>query len=224
LLSRLAAVTRAWITRRLLWLWIFAYACVFTGAFLWPVSPQDTYFPCPEFLLPSDAVDLATDLVGSDNQRRSLQSHALIVRPGVGSYAYRLRGSANRDNVDAVRASLNDLPNLERIYLGGYHHAVQFQRVRDQFPGIRVWHLELNGGRLASTLFLLLATLTLGGAVLQQSQAFFSLSQARIFPRYIAPHLLFVGMISGLGIIVATLIAGLYGDDLWAAAAIQAFA
>jgi len=224
LLRRLAAVTRAWTTRRLLWLWIFAYACVLTNAFLWPVSPKDTYFQCPEFLLPSDAVDLATELVGSDGQPRSVQNRALIVRPGVGSYAYRLRGSANRDNVDAVRRALNDLPNLERIYVGGYNDAVQFQRVRQRLPGIRVWHLELNGGRLASMLFLLLVTLILGGAVLQQSQAFFSLSQARIFPRYVAPHLLFLGMISGVEILVATLIAGNYGDDLWAAAAVQVFA
>jgi hypothetical protein len=224
LLKRLAAVTRAWTTRRLLWLWTFAYACVLTSAFLWPVSPKDTYFQCPEFLLPSDAADLATDVFGPDGQPRTFQNPALIVRPGVGSYAYRLRGSAHRDNVDAVRAALDNLPNLERIYIGGYNDAVHFQRVRDRLPGIRVWHLELNGGRLASTLFLLLATLTLGGAVLQQSQAFFSLPQARIFPRYVAPHLLFLGMISGLGIVVATLIAGNYGDDLWAAAAVQVFA
>ena len=224
MLRRLAAVTRAWTTRRLLWLWTFAYACVCTSAFLWPVSPKDTYFQCPEFLLPSDTADLATDVFGSDGRPRTFQNPALIVRPGVGSYAYRLPRSAHRDNVDAVRAALNNLPNLERIYIGGYNDAVQFRRIRDRLPGIRVWHLELNGGRLASTLFLLLATLTLGGAVLQQSQAFFSLPQARIFPRYVAPHLLFLGILSGLGIIVATLVAGKYGDDLFAAAAVQAFA
>ncbi len=61
MLRRLAAITRAWTTRRLLWLWIFAYACVLTSGFLWPLSAKNTYFQCPRFLLPSDAVDLATD-------------------------------------------------------------------------------------------------------------------------------------------------------------------
>ncbi len=225
MLRRLAAITRAWTTRRLLWLWIFAYACVLTSGFVWPLSAKNTYFECPRFLLPSDAVNLATDFIPQQGQAGTLRDvRALIVRDGFGSYAYRLPGRTYWDNVRVVRESLNDLPNLKCIYVGGYHDAGQYQRIRTRLPGIRVWRLDLNGARLASTFFLLMATLTLGGAVLQQSQAFFSLPHVRTFPRYIAPHLLFLGAISGVGILVTALIAERFGANFWETAAVQVFA
>jgi hypothetical protein len=226
LFRRLAVVIRAWTTRRLLWLWALAYVCTLTSGSLWPVSARDTYFECPRSLLPADAVNPATDVVGGQSRVKHLRDvRSLIVRDGVGSYGVLFgRHLAVRDNVDDVRRSLNDLPNLESVYLGGYHNPVAFRRVCGQLPGIRVWHLDLNGGRLASKVFLLFATLTLGGAVLQQTQALLSLPQGRTFPRYVAPHLLVAMAIGAAGIGAATFVAGKFGTDLWTSAALQVFA
>ncbi len=223
---RLAVVIRAWTTRRLLWLWFFAYACVLTSGWLAPVSATDTYFECPRFLLPADAFNPATDRIGGQSRIKHLRDvRSLIVRDGVGSYGDLFSSRLTvRENLNDVKRSLNDLPSLESIYLGGYHNPVAFRRVCSQLPGIRVWHLDLNGGRLASKLFLLLATLTLGGAVLQQSQALFSLPQGRTFPRYVVPHLLVPLTISAAGIGAATLVAGKFGNDYWTSAALQVFA
>jgi hypothetical protein len=223
---RLAVVIRAWTTRRLLWLWMFAYACVLASASRWPVSANDHYFECPRFFLPADAVNPATEMIGGQSRIKHLRDvRSLIVRDGVGSYGD-LFGSrlTVRENVNDVRRSLNDLPNLESVYLGGYHNPVAFRRVCSQLPGIRVWHLDLNGGRLASKVFLLFATLTLGGAVLQQCQALFSLPQGRTFPGYVVPHLLVPMAIGAAGIGAATLVAGKFGTDLWTSAALQVFA
>jgi hypothetical protein len=226
LFRRLLVVIRAWTTRRLLWLWFFAYACVMTSGYLRPVSPTDNYFECPRFLLPSDAVDPATDLTNVRHEPTSFRSiPALIVRPGVGSYAYVFGGgSKHKNNFEAVRGSLTNLPDLATVYVGGYHNPIQFRRLCQELPGIRVWHLDLNGGRLASAAFLLLATLTLGGAVLQQSQALFSLPQSRTFPAYAVPHLLFLAAIGGTGVLAGTLVAGKYGTNFSAAASVQLLA
>ena len=230
---RLAVVIRAWTTRRLLWLWAFAYACVLASASLCPVSANH-YFECPRIFLPSDAINPATDFIGQRAQAGTLRAiRALIVKDGVGSYAYLLRArGANGpldpnsyvDNAVAVQRSLHQLPELESIYVGAYHNPVRFRQLCERLPGIRVWHLELNTGRLASMAFLLLATLTLGGAVLHQSQALLSLPQARTVPGFAVPHLLVPLAIGAAGIMAASLIARLFGADFWATAAVQVFA
>ncbi|HXY33472.1 MAG TPA: hypothetical protein VEI07_04545 [Planctomycetaceae bacterium] len=223
--SRLAVVIRAWTTRRLLWLWAFAYACVLTSGYLRPITPKDAYIDCPRFLLPADAVNPATDVIGRKGQAANLRNvRALIVRDGFGTYANLFPAPAFCDNLAAVERSLHKLPELESIYLGGYGNPVDFGRACAKLPGIRVWHLELNGARLASTIFLLLATLTLGGAVLQQTQAVFSLPHARTVPGFVVPHLLIPLAIAATGIVAASLIARLFGSDFWATAAVQVFA
>jgi hypothetical protein len=231
LFRRLAVVARAWTTRRLLWLWFFAYACALTSGYLRPVSPKDTYFDCPRYLLPADALNPAADFIGQRAQAAILPHiRALIVRPGIASYEdlfpVRWHGGARRylDNIDAVRESLDKVPALESVYIGDYHNPVEFRRVCKRLPGIRVWHLDLNGGRLASTLFLLLATLTLGGAVLQQTQAVFSLPHARTVPGFAVPHLLIPLAIAAAGIVGASFIARSFGADFWATAAVQVLA
>jgi hypothetical protein len=233
LFRRLAVVIRAWTTRRLLWLWAFAYACVLASATLCPVSANH-YFECPRIFLPSDATNPATDFIGQRAQAETLRAiRALIVEGGVGPYAYLLRarganGPLNPnsyvDNAVAVQRSLHQLPELETVYVGNYHNPVRFRRLCERLPGIRVWHLELNAGRLASMAFLLLATLTLGGAVLHQSQALHSLPQARTVPGFAVPHLLVPLAIGAGGIMAASYIARLFGADFWATAAVQVFA
>jgi hypothetical protein len=225
LISRLAVVVRAWTTRRLLWLWFFAYACTLTSGYQRPISPEDSYFDCPRFLLPADAVNPATDFIGQQAQAGTLGDiRALILRDGVGTYAYLFPAPAFWENLGAVRGSLDKMPALESVYVGDYRNPVQFRRLCQQLPGIRVWHSELNWGRLASTIFLLLATLTLGGAVLQQTQAVFSLPHARTVPGFALPHLLIPLAITAAGIVAASFIARAFGADFWATAAVQVFA
>ncbi len=225
MLRRLAVVTRAWTTGRLLWLWFFAYACVVTSGFLRPISPNDTYFECPRFLLPADAVNPATDLSFPRNQPSALRNiRALIVRDGNGSYAYRLPATGPWDNVSVVNRSLGQLPALDSLYVGDYNGPEAFRRLCAQFPGIHVWHLDLNGGRLASTFFLLLATLTLGGAVLQQTQALLSLPLARTVPGFLGPHLVVPLAITVAGIALTSYVARSFGADFWATIAVQVFA
>jgi hypothetical protein len=114
---------------------------------------------------------------------------------------------------------------IERVFVGGERDDLTgFRKVCDALPGVPVWHWELNGGRLASLVFLLLATLTLGGAVLQQTQAVFSLPHARTVPGFALPHLLIPLAIAAAGIVAASFIARAFGADFWATAAVQVFA
>jgi hypothetical protein len=237
-----------------LWLWFFAYACVSTSAYFWPVAPKDSYVECHESLLPADAITVsAVPRAAADTELRALQNiRALIVRPGVDSYRLVFPDTAEdgryirrraeiqaargpgrnivrlgrppRPNVEQIAISLADMPNLERLYVGGLHDSRVFGKVIQSFPRIHVWHLDLNWARIASTIFLLLATLTLGGAVLQQSQALLSLPHARTVPGFAVPHLLIPLAIAGAGIVSASFIARLFGADFWATAAVQVFA
>jgi hypothetical protein len=195
--------------------------------------------------LPRAAAD--TELLALQNVR------TLIVRPGVDSYRLVLPDTAEdgryirrraeiqaargpgrnivragrppRPNVEQIAISLGDMPKLERLYVGGFHDSPRvFGKVIQSFPRIHVWHLDLNWARIASTIFLLLATLTLGGAVLQQSQALLSLPHARTVPGFAVPHLLIPLAIAGAGIVSASFIARLFGADFWATAAVQVFA
>jgi hypothetical protein len=114
-------------------------------------------------------------------------------------------------------------PALEQAFVGDFHNDPDgFRKVCRALPGIRVWHLDLNAGRLASTVFLLFATLLLGGAVMQQATAAFSLPQTRMYPRFALPHLIIPLAICGLGIIAASFVARRYGTDFWAAGSAQA--
>ena len=211
---RLDVVIRAWITRRLLWLWLFGYACVSTSAYLWPVSPRNNYFECPRAMIPGGALDLR-DLPHLQRKRltelRDIQ--ALVLG----------RETLNPD-LRGVKSSVGYLPELKAIYVSGYRSdPVGFRHLCEILPGIRVWHLDFNAGRLASTVFLLLATLILGGAVMQQASAAFSMPQARMYPRFIAPNVIVPLTICAAGIAVASLIARGYGTDPWAAASLQVF-
>jgi hypothetical protein len=215
--KRLAVVAQAWVTRRLLWVWLFAYACVITSAFFWTVSPKGSYFECPSVLLPRNApfpppsrpARTGWPPLPRDDLAAAPNVRDLIVREPLGMR-----------NWGGLRASA---PALEQVFVGDYHdNPAGFREVCQALPGIRVWHLDLNSGRLASTVFLLLATLLLGGAVMQQASATLSLPQARIYPRFVVPHLIVPLAICGAGIAVASFIARRYGTDVWAAASIQA--
>jgi hypothetical protein len=115
-------------------------------------------------------------------------------------------------------------PTIEQVFVEGYaDDPAGFRNWSQALPGVRVWHLDVNGGRIASMVFLLLATLTLGGAVLQQVQATFAMPQARMYPRFARPHLIVPLAICGGGIAAATFVAGKFGADYWATAALQVF-
>ena len=157
MLSRLAVIVRAWTTRRLLWLWFFAYACVLTSGYLRPISPRDTYF------------DRRLNYLLFRTEGKGVPSAGTVVDQSlVLMDAEEVRGWT----VSKIRQLRSKSP----VFVGGETDDLTgFRKVCDALPGVPVWHWELNGGRIASTLFLLLATLTLGGAVLQQTQAVFSL-------------------------------------------------
>jgi hypothetical protein len=216
LIRRLAAVIRAWVTRRLLWVWLFAYACVLTSASFWPVSPRDTYFECPRSMLPRNATDLAAAFKAAWDVNTpalpKINMRDLIVR----------RDPNETLDLKGWKDAPKEIPALEQLFVGGFRNDPSgFRSLREALPGIRVWHLDLNGGRLASTVFLLLATLTLGGAVMQQLQATFSLPQARMYPKYAASHLTLPLVVCAIGIVAAALISREFGTDFWAAASVQ---
>jgi hypothetical protein len=202
LLRRLAAVVRVWATRRLLWVWLFAYACVMTSAFLRPASPQRTYFECASRNLPRGA----TEAAGPNAQNLIVSLHP--------------NDRLSEQTVERIRK----IPALERLFVGGYHDdPAAFRRLCEALPKVRVWHLELNGGRIAAVVFLLFATLTLGGAVMQQVQATFSPPQARTYPDFVAPHLMLPLALCAGGIVAAAFIARNFGVDFWAAVSVQVF-
>jgi hypothetical protein len=204
LLRRLAVVVRAWTTRRLLWLWFFAYACVLTSGYLRPISPRDTYFDRRLNYLPL--------------------REGKGVRPA-GTVVDQSLVLMDADQVRGWTVSKIRQLRIERVFVGGETDDLTgFRKVCDALPGVPVWHWELNGGRIASTVFLLLATLTLGGAVLQQTQAVFSLPLVRTRPGFTVPHLLISLTLAGTGIVAASFIARAFGADFFATAAVQVFA
>jgi hypothetical protein len=213
--KRLAAVVRAWVTRRLLWIWLFAYACVLTSAYFWPVRPRDNYFECPRWSLPAKVIDsqIAVRQFEGEAQLSVLTSaRSLIAR----------RQTSGAADMRRVKASVGYMPQLEAIFAGNFHDdPAGFRHLREMVPEIRVWHLDFNVGRLASLVFLLLATLTLGGAVVQQTSAMLSVPQAQLYPRYPIVHLAIPLTICVAGIGAASRIAGGYGSNFWAAASIQ---
>jgi hypothetical protein len=203
LFRRLAVVIRAWTTRRLLWLWFFAYACVLASGYLRPISPGDAYF----------------------DRRLNYLSPVGKGVPPAGTVVDQSLVLMDADEVRGWTVSKIRQLRIERVFVGGVRDDLTgFRKVCDSLPGVPVWHWELNGGRLASLVFLLLATLTLGGAVLQQTQAVFSLPHARTIPGFAVPHLLIPLAIAAAGIVAASFIARAFGADFWSTAAVQVFA
>jgi len=124
-----------------------------------------------------------------------------------------------------TRTDWKNLPGLEQLFVDSYEDdPAEFRHLHQALPGVHIWHLNLNVGRISSVVFLLCATLILGGGVLQQFAGIFSLPQARMFPRFALPHLLVPLAIGAAGIGAATIVAGKFGDDYLAAAALQVFA
>jgi hypothetical protein len=196
----------------LLWLWAFAYVCVVTSAFFWPVTPRYNYFECTRWMLPEDATELETRFTGSARDQRHFTApqgaRSLVVPHG--------------GRIDAAQSAIRHLPNLQTVFVGEFHDdPAGFRRFCQALPGIRVWHLEFNGSRLASTIFLLLATFILGGAVVQQTSAILSLPWSRLYPRFAVPHVIVPIAICIAGVIAESWIARGYGTDFWAAASLQ---
>jgi hypothetical protein len=220
LIKQLAVVVHAWTTRRLLWLFALAYAFALTSGFFWPISPKGNYVECPDFLLPGALTDIR-DLAEA---RRHLRGAERRLIPPVPTLI--VRGLSSRDiEMFFTRTAWKDVPGLKQIFLDGYEDdPAEFRHLCQALPALHIWHLNLNVGRLSSVFFLLLATLTLGGAVLQQTQAVFSLPHVRTVPGFAVPHLLIPLAIAAAGIVAASLIARAFGSDFWATVAVQVFA
>jgi hypothetical protein len=219
--NRLAVVLRAWATRRLLWVWLAAYACVITSSYLWPWTPLDAYFECPSWALPRGVsanipwrgTGEPSVLLGQDDRVGPTNTRDVVVKGPI-------------VNLPRFKQSIRKYwPALERLFVGGYRDdPVGFRRLCQALPEVRVWHLDLNAGRLASTVFLLFVTLLLGGAVMQQTTATFSLASARLYPQFVVPHLIPPLTICVAGIAAASFISSRYGSNIWATAAVQVFA
>jgi hypothetical protein len=209
LFRRLLVVIRAWTTRRLLWLWFFAYAFTLTSGYLRPISPKDTYIGIGPlwFGVPVPAPLGAKDVSPSGSVR---DGSLFLMHPA----------EVHQWTVARIRQR-----GVRRVFVDGPNDIpAGLRMVCEALPGVPVWHLQLNGGRLASTLFLLLATLILGGGVLQQTQAIFSLPHARTRPGFTVPHLMIPLAISTVGILAGSLVARSFGADFWATASVQVFA
>jgi hypothetical protein len=220
LFKQLAVVVHAWTTRRLLWLFAIAYAFALTSGFFWPISPKGNYVECPDLLLPGALTDIR-DLAEA---RRHLRGAERRLIPPVPTLI--VRGLSSRDiEMFFTRTAWKDVPGLKQIFLDGYEDdPAEFRHLCQALPALHIWHLNLNVGRLSSVFFLLLATLTLGGAVLQQTQAVFSLPHVRTVPGFAVPHLLIPLAIAAAGIVAASFIARAFGADFWATVAVQVFA
>jgi hypothetical protein len=222
----LLVVIRAWTTRRLLWLWFFAYACALTSAFFWPVSPKRNYVECPRLLLPAGTIEMR-DLAKARRELAKATPHRETQwLPFLSARSLIVRGQPIGDvEMWFSRSAWKDVSGLEQIFVDEYEdNPAKFQDLCQALPNLHIWHLALNVGRMASVVFLLLATLILEGAVLQQVQATFAVPQSRTYPRFAWPHLLIPLATGTVGIVCASWVARSFGADFWATASVQVFA
>ena len=121
-------------------------------------------------------------------------------------------------------ASIHAIPTLRRLFVGGYRDdPANFRRLCAALPAVRVWHTEMDQGRVAAAGFLLLVLLTVCAGPTAQVVASFSLPDARLFPNFCRAHVLVPLGIGAAGFFWQTLIAGRFGAAYWAVLSIQVF-